>query len=297
MRRLLAVLILLSGLVSASAQNHPLETTPEISLAFPMEETADGVRAKHTVLINDNTILPAKSTLRVIYIPPRTEDDRLRAVRSSHNAEAAWTRNNRLNDEDKLSPSEVARQKISRETNWPSITNFQLALANLGADDLRVVYIVGGATPDDFKFYDQRLVLPEGMLLAEVNGTVTVLAVEKTKPAERAGIKAGDILTKIGDRPVGGSLTAYLNDYHVIKKDAVMAMKTSFPISVKAHDGTERVATVKLPPSINSSFLDSPIIESSSKSSTNSSTTNTPSLTVPEVWEKKKPTQPAAPNP
>lgn len=295
MRRLLTFLLLLSGLLTATAQNRPLDTTPEIGLAFPMEETPDGVRAKYTLLINDNTLLPAKAPLRVIYVPPRADDDRLRATRA--NTESSWTRDNRLRDADKLSPSEVARQKISRETNWPSITNFQLALANLGADDLRIVYIVPGAAPEDFKFYDQRINLPEGMLLAEVNGTVTVITVEKNKPADRAGIKASDIITKVGDHAVTGSLTTYLQDYLTLKKNALKTMKTSFPMTIKSADGTERVVAIKLPPSIGASFLDSPIIESTPKTATNSSTTNRPSLTVPDVWEKKKPTQPAAPNP
>lgn len=291
-----ALFFLLIGLLTASAQNRPFETVPELSLCFPMEENADGVVLKSAVLINDIAIIPAKAILRVIYVTPRVDDDRMRAIRSRTGSDASWSRDNRLSEKDKLTPSQIAMLEVSRNTVWPSTTNFQLALANLGADDIRIVYIVPGSTPEDFKFYDQRLVFPEGLVLTEANRAVTVLAVEKTKAGERAGIKAGDIITQVGDKPTNGSLAVFLDNYHAVKKATETAMKTTFPMTVKAADGTERVATIKLPPSIGTGFLDSPIIDSSA-TKTKSSTTNAPSLTVPEVWEKKKPTAPAAPNP
>lgn len=293
--RTIVPIVLLCGLLTSHAQNRPYDTTPELGLAFPLDTNENGVIAKYSVLINDTSIIPAKSILRVIYLPPRADDDRLRAIRARTGADAAWSRNNQLDDKAKLTPTQIATLEISRNTVWPSITNFQLALVNLGADDMRIVYIIPGAKPEDFKFYDQRLVFPEGLVLAEVNGAVSVLAVEKTKPSDRAGIKAGEIITQVGTTPVNGSLVTFLDAYHAVKKAAETTMKTTFPMTVKAADGTERVAALKLPPSINSSFLDSPIIESTS-TKTNVST-NAPSLTVPDVWEKKKPTQPAAPNP
>lgn len=281
---------------AACAQdNRPLDTEPSLALVLPIEKGLDNVVTKCPILINDATIVPAKAILRVIYVPPRLDDDRLRAIRSKNNSDASWTRDNRLNQSDKLSPSQLALIEVSRNTVWTEVTPFQLALTNLGADDLRMAYIIPGTTPENFQFFDQRLNFPEGLILVETSGTVSVLAVDKNKAAAKAGIKAGETITKVGDRPTNGSLATFLDNYHAVRKATTMAMKTSFAMTVKGADGAERDVTIKLPPSIGAGFLDAPIVDSTSS---NKSAKPAPAaVVVPEVWEKKKPTQPAAPNP
>lgn len=288
----LFALIFLCGTVALQAQAIPFDTEPALPLAFPFDAKIDSVGVKYPVLISPTTVIPANATLRVFYVPPRVEDDRMRAIRSTSNQDAAYSRVVHLEEGDKLSPSEVARRKISRETSWPSVTNFQLALNGLPADDMRFVFIVPSATPekpDDFKFYDEHVVFPDGLILGEINKAVTVIAVEKKSRSAAAGIKAGDVIVKVGDKPINGSLQVFQDAFYAAKKAAETALKTSYPIVVKSGDSAERQVDVRMPPSISSSFLDAPI-------SVSAPSTNAP-VVVPEVWENRKPTQPPAPNP
>jgi hypothetical protein len=294
--RLLLLLLLVGcgGCVSLHAQPFPFDTDPALPLAFPFDPKIDTVGIKFPVLISPTTIIPANATLRVFYIPPHVEDDSMRAIKTANNQDAAYSRVVHLDQSQKLSPSEIARQKISRGTAWPSVTNFQLALNSLPADDMRFVFIVPAPTaekPEDFKFYDEHVVLPDGLFLGESNKTVLVLAVEKKSRGAQAGVKAGDVVVKVGDRATNGSLQAFSDAYFATRKAAETALRSGYAITVKSTDGPERELSVKLPPSINSSFLDAPITTGTTAN------TNTPSLVVPEVWEKQKPTQPAAPNP
>jgi hypothetical protein len=291
MRLLSTLCLLIASALGVCAQTRPIDAEPPLSTAFPFVKKGDNVSLSYPVLVSSTTIVPANAILRVIYVPPVVGDDRLRAIRSTSNNDASWTRNNNLSPSDKLPPSEVARRKISRETIWPSVTNFQLALASLNTDDIRIVYLVPGSSgdPSDFKFYDEHIALPDGLLLGEINQSVTVIAVEKNSGSSKADIKAGDIIVKAGDTPVNGSLATFLNAYHGVRHAAEVSLKTSFPLTVKSADGKERVAAVNLPPTISGGFLDAPIISTKS----NTSSTNTPALTVPEVWENRKPTQTA----
>lgn len=294
MRPLACLFLFLAASVCTQAQTIRLiDTEPPLATAFPLVTKGENVCVPFPVLVSTTTIIPPNAILRVIYVPPVLEDDRKRAIHTTNNSEAAWSRNNSLSEGARLSPSEEARLKISRETVWPSATNFQLALASLGADDIRIVYVTSNADATDFKFYDERIAFPEGLVLGETNNAVTVLAVEKKGVASQAGIKAGDIIVKTGDTPTNGSLATFLNGYHGTRHAAEVSLKTSFTLTIKSPGGTERAVSLRLPPTISGGFLDTPI--NSGTPSTNTKTNSC--VNVPEFWEKKKSPQAPAPNP
>jgi hypothetical protein len=67
---LLAIaLILLAGSpISVHAQEEKLALSPPLSQVFPLTTTAEGIRLKYPVLLNDRTILKPDAILRFVYL-------------------------------------------------------------------------------------------------------------------------------------------------------------------------------------------------------------------------------------
>jgi hypothetical protein len=225
--------------ISLPAQTEgPLQTEPHLSLAFPFEKRPEGIGIKCPVLINTTAVVPANAILRVIYVPPRGDDVEVKIEAAKGNSENSWTKNNRLSDDKpKLSPLQLAAKKIAEETVWPSVTMFQLAFANLNSQDLHLVYL----NPENLKLTDEPINFPEGLVLADLNGAVTVLAVEKNSPSEQSGFKAGQQILKVGDTPMNGNLITFLDAYHAARKKAEDASMRALAMNVRDPDnGPER---------------------------------------------------------
>jgi hypothetical protein len=246
----------------AAQSEGPLNMEPHLSLAFPFTPKQGGIGVKYPVLISNNAVITPEAVLRVIYVPPRGDDVEVLIETKKSNSESSWTKNNQLQSTKvKMTPLQAAAHKIAEETAWPSLTMFQLAFANLNSSDLHIVYL----NPETMKLTDEPINFPEGLVLAEVEGKVTVLAVEKEGAGAAAGLKADDQILSVGGSPMNGNLLTFLNALHAAKKAAEDSPARAVALNVRnPKDNTERIAQLKLPISLNSSFLDSPLSDPTS---------------------------------
>jgi membrane-associated protease RseP (regulator of RpoE activity) len=255
MRRIPVCLGWLLAAVCALAQG-PLATEPHLSLVFPFAARTEGVGVQHAVAISATAVIPKNAILRVIYVPPRMDDAEVKQEIRREQQEVAYTRINRLENTAKLTPQQAAIEKITKETVWPTVTMFQLALANLNSQDLHLVYL----NPENMKLIDEPIALPFGLLLAEVEGKISVLAVEKSSAAETAGIKSGDVILSMGGSPAPGNLSLFMDALRQAKKSAESATERVIALAVKGpNDSSQRAVSIKLPMSLNNSLLDSPL--------------------------------------
>lgn len=233
----------------------PLEMTPPLDSSFPFKDGSGEVTLTCPILINTVTIVPAEAVLRVVYIRPQSADPETVEARQKSNMEEAYTRPAEESSKKiKRSPEEEAAMKIAQKTIWPTSHMFKLAMAQLSGVDIRLVYF----DPEKKDLIDEPVAFPEGLLLSQQAQGVTVLSVETKSSGARAGIKAGDIITRIGDTPLNGKLSAFVFAYHEAKKAADDGGPRQLPFWIKTGDAPERLCPIKLPLSLKGSLLDSP---------------------------------------
>jgi len=235
----------------------PIVTEPHLAVAFPFEQKPEGIGIKYAVLINTVAIVPPNAILRVIYVPPRGDDAEVKVELHKSNSENSWTKKNQIDSsQPKLSPMQLATKKVAEQTVWPAKSMFQLAFANLNSQDLHIVYM----NPTNLQLTDEPINFPEGLFLGDVDGTVTVLAVEKGSPGDESGLKAGDQILKVGGAPMNGNLLTFLDAYRLSKSAAKNANAGSFDLAVRSpKDTSEHITKIKLPISLSTSLLDSPL--------------------------------------
>ena len=93
---------------------------------------------------------------------------------------------------------------------WEVPMNFVLAMAQYPTDEMHLIYSPQG---DDRHLADERFSFLDGLFIGLPNGQVTILAVENDSRAAQAGLKADDVITRVGDKPVGSDLNAFANAY------------------------------------------------------------------------------------
>ena len=92
---------------------------------------------------------------------------------------------------------------------------------------------------EEYYLWQNRITIPDG-----VDEGVAVISVEKNTPAEKAGLKKGDIIVKINDQDVG-SLAEFR--YELYKHEVGEKVKLSF-----YRDGKVKTTTVTLAKNSNS---------------------------------------------
>ncbi|MEM1060444.1 MAG: PDZ domain-containing protein [Verrucomicrobiota bacterium] len=251
-----AALSAITLVAPAWSQMGQLETRPHLALAFPLTERQGGVGVEFPVLINQRAVLTPNYVMRVIYNPPTAQEAENIVTQTRSDKEVAYTRVNKLKSEKRLSRQELARQKLSRETHWPHVNMFQLALANGRSRDLHVVF-VNPQSPDEF--YDESLELFDGMLIGNRGSRfVDVLAVEKGSRAEAAGVQPGDQIREVGREAITGDLLAFARKYNSAKKASALSEAGGVRVLAQNGDAAPREIIIKAPTgaTLNSGVMD-----------------------------------------
>jgi len=264
-----------------AAQDGPIQSEPEFSLAFPLADIPEGVGVSCPVAINTTTVLSPNEVLRVMYVPLSAEDARVVQEQRLEQREVAYTKKHQLDametEESQLSPEARAMLKMIRETHWPNKTMFQLAMAQMNGSDLRVVH----ANRQQPELKDSAISLPDGLLVGSESGLVKVLAVEKDSRGEKAGLRANDIILQVDDTRMDGDLSKYLQARAVASKKAKLSSGRRYTMVVQnIEEDASREAVFQLPPSLNTGFMDEPIIIDSGKKD------NKPALPATDVWRE-----------
>ena len=243
---------MLTAGTSSKAQVFDLE--PHLALSFPFQQGAESTTVKYPVMLAPNFIMKPGDQLRIAYVPLRNDDAETIRQRNTSNKDSVLTRKNGPQDEGpKLTPAQLATQKMIRETKWAEPKRFQLAFDNLRDSDLSLVYL--RTNPVDL--IDVHFDFPEGMFLAEIDGSVRVLAVEKNSKAMQMGIKAGDVILKIGGISVGNTLEGFAKAYSATKRALETSGKKTFPIAYRpGGTGAETTGEVKAPATLKGSIMD-----------------------------------------
>ncbi len=256
------IFTLLAYSVCSHAADAPYVTEPQLAIALPLVQRGGNVGLDFPILINPNVAVPTNATLRVIYIQPRGDDQAIRKIRRKSDQEVAYSRKTGLEPTHEPIPiAQQAAQLIARETIWPKVGNFQLALTQLTSNDLHFVYW----DPKTSTLVDEPIQFPDGLILGEKPQGVTVLAVEKGSAAAKAGIVAGDILLQWGQTSIDGRLANFTTAYYEARKQASLSTTDTLSVQVQ-RAGSSAPLTLQLrkPISLNASLLDLPA-ESSQK--------------------------------
>lgn len=267
-----------------------LETRPHLALAFPFTERQGGVGVKFPVLINTKAVIGPEMILRVMYNPPRADDAEVLALQSSANQEVAYSKLHKLKSEKPLSATEMAVIKISRETHWPVMQMYQLALANLDSKNMRVVWV----NPESMDLFNENIELLHGMLIGNKGSRyVDVLAVEKGSRAEAAGIKPGDQIREIAGTAVRGNLLEFARILGEKKRAAELSSDEGVRMVLQDEAGETREVVLKAisGATFNSGVLDVTLDElgggAVEKPADADADEDKPSLPVIGTWKKK----------
>lgn len=244
----LIFLILIVGSVFCRAES---DTNPNLGFVFPMEKRGEKVYLKHAVFLNPDCIVPANSFMRVMYLLPKAGDDELKKKRykSKYNpALARQAHDAKSSEADELTPEQRDIYDRAMKTIWNEDISFRAAFERWDLQRSRFVFQRLGSEEIEVENID----FPEGMLLAEINGKITVLYVEKESLAGNHGIKPQMILLGVNDRPFEGKLDSFQKIYFEEKAkkqsgDRLLSLKVNLPNSSE-----EKIIPLKLPLSLNS---------------------------------------------
>jgi S1-C subfamily serine protease len=74
--------------------------------------------------------------------------------------------------------------------------------------------------------------------------------------AEKAGMKAGDIIVAVGRYPTHDDLMTFANDYVSAKGDAKLNETSTYPMSLIGPDGKARTANLAMPMRLRGGLMD-----------------------------------------
>jgi hypothetical protein len=269
----LALLVFACGAV-LQAQEEQLILDPPLSSAFPLAQSADGVHVRYPVLLNDHTVIHPEAVLHFIYLDPNAGTGNhggsgsggggFRAQAGPHGTlsqpgeagnppspAGAWGSNDGDPDAgifDNLKDNDGKRGKSELQTEvWHQTDLFAQALDHASEVGTTLVYNLPERAHTLTALFD----LPEGMLLAEVDGHVRVLSLSQKSPAFQGGIRPGDEIRSLaGGMPVV-SLADFVRQYAATKRQAKVSGNPSYPIEVWRPSESQIVSIqVAAPPSI-----------------------------------------------
>jgi hypothetical protein len=252
---LLVLALLASGFARAQdAADGPAKMTPEYCFTFPVTMlNQHDVTVKYPVMINPVTVLKPGMVLRVIYMPPVQNDSNDLIAAHKGTMEESYTRQTANTDAHQASLPPEMQQEIDRQRKrvWEVPNNFILAIAQYPTDVMHLIYSPTGGDRDS-ELVDTSFSFFDGMFIGSPNGGVQVLAVEKGSYADRAGVKAGDEITAVGDVPMRGDLSSFAATFSAVKRAATDNQLTSFSITIRSAGRAPHQVALAEPPSIKS---------------------------------------------
>ena len=233
---------------------HPLIAANNLGMAFPLKQNEKQVVITQPVLINPDCLIPAGSTLRVIYVPPKAGERgqyKKKFTLEDSGALARKSHDKALKDfSDKRSPEEKEADARAQNTIWQEEIAFRAALEQLTLDDARFVF----QNPGSPEIQIQPIELIEGMLLTEKENRVVVLYVQENSAAAKSGIVSESILLKLNDKDFLGKLSNFQKIYSEEKKNPPSS-KPHLDLLFLPPKATQPThATLLLPRSLNSDF-------------------------------------------
>jgi len=241
-------------LARAGEEDGALMTTPPLLEGLPITDSDQGVKVTTPFLINPTTVVPAGTILRMLYVRPLMSDDKDARMVGGDPHQAAYSRQSQSSDGGIYVSSEmIALLKTTRTTVWPNIASFGAALNMINSNDLRLVYKLPGGTD----ITDEPINFVEGIVPAEKDGTVAVLAVVQGSSADGAGFKPGDRIDQFEGTALKGSLAAFQKIYDDVHMNAKIGLQKPYVFQVR-HAGNETPVTITLapPPTLGGSLLD-----------------------------------------
>jgi hypothetical protein len=258
---------LLLGLPFAPAQEEQLNLDPPLREIFPLESTPTGVRVKYPVLLSDHLILRPSALLRFIYLDPNAVGRahggggggfRRPAGPGDHGVpngetDGAWGKTGGDEDAgifDDKSRDDVKQRKTEMQNEiWTRPALFAEALDHASEEGTTIVY----SLPPQNRPQTATLDLPEGMLLAEIDGHVRVLGLTGESRAFAGGLRAGDeILSLNGGAPIR-TLDDFLREYAATRRQAKLTGNATYAMELR-HEGQPASIQIAAPPTLPSFF-------------------------------------------
>ncbi|TFE66605.1 signal protein PDZ [Methylacidiphilum sp. Yel] len=248
-----------------SLVSSPLKFTPELKDCQLFIEDEEGVHPKYPFVINAYTIIPPDALLRVIYVKPQMDllSGNPQTVEGEGGekgglAAAASRSTPALESEGAFhtdSPEEK-EMKMIHQTVWKTGLAFCQAFDFLDADDLRIIFQEKGKK----SFKDEPVSFPEGMILAQIDSKVFVVALEVGGKGYEYGMKSGDQILAINDVGINGGLSDFLSLYRKEKFGLTGAKKSIRFLVSRQGESNPIVVSIPLPPSLQGSILDEPFV-------------------------------------
>jgi len=267
----LCALLACGGPAALRAQEEQLILDPPLGQAFPLDAMADGIHVPYPVLLNDHMVLGPQAVLRFIYIDPNA-GSRTRGGgdggngfrthvgpggrldqdgRSDIHSENGWGHNDTSDavgifDDSKKDDAKQSKAEMQGEV-WRQKDLFVEALDHAAAAGTTLVYNL----PAEKKPLTAAIDLPEGMLLAQVEGHVRVLALSQDSRAFAGGIRPGDEIRAFGDGAALASLEDFMRAYAATKHQAKVSGNPTYALSIWRPDEKQLVTIqIAAPPTI-----------------------------------------------
>jgi hypothetical protein len=241
------------------AQTEPIHMRPEFPLVFPLTTSGQDntdVTVKYPVMINPATTLKPGMVLRVLYVLSNaTQGSSDLILAHEGTLEQSYARNAfgaNGSDENKMPPEIAHEIEGYRRTVWQVPNNFILAMAQYPTDSMHLIYSGAGKTND---LKDERFSFFDGLFVGLPDGKVTVIAVEKTSKADKAGLKAGDEILAVGGISTQSDLATFASAYATAKKVATENAMESYTMTFSRGSSGSQTANILLPPKLSGSLM------------------------------------------
>jgi hypothetical protein len=259
LHRVCLFLAALSLLVPLRGQDEPVHMRPEFPLIFPLAQNGNDVTVKYPIMINPTTVIKPGMVLRTMYVlSVDAQDSNDHAFAHKGGLEDAYARRPPGdNSGATVLPPDVANEINNyHRTVWQVPNNFVLAMAQYPTDTMHLVYSPTGKDQSR-DLLDERFSFFDGLMIGQPNGKVTVIAVEKDSKADRAGLKAGDVILSVGGIPTKDDLRTFALAFSSAKKTATDNEVASYPMSIITEGSPDpQQVNIPMPPKIKSGLMD-----------------------------------------
>ncbi|TFE65881.1 PDZ domain-containing protein [Methylacidiphilum caldifontis] len=253
--------------LSVSLFSAPMKFVPDLKQSQIFAEDENGVHLKYPIIINPYTIISPEALLRVIYVKPEMELLTTGLTPTENEgqkkglAEAASRSTPAMETEPQQGAfrEETPQQKemkMIQQTVWNTGSVFYQAFDFLDAEDLRIIY----KEKNKKSLSDEPINFPEGMVLAQIDSKVVIIALEENGNGYQYGLKAGDQILAINDVGINGNLSDLLSLYRK-EKFGIRRTRSSLKFLVERNGENSPIeVSIPLPPSLQGSILDEPIV-------------------------------------